>query len=53
MNKILAFFAFLVLAAFLSILVIKVPRFDLAIVIAFTIVLAAWDFYTTHKHNKK
>jgi hypothetical protein len=49
MNKVLAVFAFLVLVAFLSILVIHVPRIDLVSVIAFTVLLAGWDLYTTHK----
>jgi hypothetical protein len=49
MNTLLAIFAFLVLAAFLSVLVIHVPRLDLTAVIVFTLLLAGWDLYTTHK----
>ena len=49
MNKALAIFAFLVLVAFLSILIIHVPRVDLAAVIGFTVLLAGWDLYTTHR----
>ena len=52
MNKALAIFAFLVLVAFLAILVIHVPRIDLVSVIAFTVLLAGWDLYTTHKKRK-
>ena len=52
MNKLLAIFACLVLVAFLAILVIHVPRVDLAAVIGFTLLLAAWDLYTTHRSRK-
>lgn len=51
MNKLLAIFAFLVLAAFLSVLVVHVPRVDLTAVILLTLLLAGWDLYTTHKKN--
>lgn len=43
MNKILALLAFVVLVAFLAILVIHVPRLDLACVIGATVLLAGWD----------
>ncbi len=51
MNKLMAIFAFLVLVGFLSILLIHVPRVDLSLVIAFTVLLAAWDLYTTHRKS--
>ena len=51
MNKLLAVSAFLVLVGFLSVLVIHVPRLDLTAVIVFTLVLAGWDLYTTHRKN--
>ena len=47
MNNTIAVFAFLVVIAFLSILVIHVPRVDLIAVIALTVALALWDLYTT------
>lgn len=53
MNKLMAAFAFLVLVGFLSILVIHVPRLDLTAVIAVTVLLAAWDLYTTHRARKR
>jgi len=53
MNKLLAIFAFLVLVGFLAILVIHVPRLDLTMVIAITVVLAAWDLYTTHRSRMR
>ncbi len=49
MNKLMGLFAFIVLVAFLAILVIHVPRLDLSAVIALTVLLAAWDLYTTHR----
>jgi hypothetical protein len=52
MNKLMAIFAFLVLVGFLAILVIHVPRLDLTAVIALTVLLAAWDLYTTHRPRK-
>ncbi|MGP3698919.1 hypothetical protein [Rhodobacter sp. NSM] len=42
-RRLLPLFALLVLAAFLGILVAKVPRLDLGLVVAATMVLAAWD----------
>ncbi|MCD1627331.1 MAG: hypothetical protein ACU0B7_00615 [Paracoccaceae bacterium] len=53
MNKVMAVFAFLVLVAFLAILLIHVPRLDLIVVIGFTVLLAAWDLYTTHRPRKR
>lgn len=47
MNNTIAVFAFLVVFAFVSILVIHVPRLDLIAVIAITIMLACWDLYTS------
>jgi hypothetical protein len=49
MNKVLAVFAFLTLAAFLGVLVVHIHRIDLISVIVITLLLAAWDLYTTHK----
>jgi hypothetical protein len=49
MNRTLAIFAFLVLVGFLAILMIHVPRLDLGGVIVLTVLLAAWDLFTTHR----
>lgn len=52
MNKFMAVFAFVVLVAFLSILVIHVPRVDLTVVILITVVLAGWDLVLGLKGRK-
>ena len=44
-DRILAAVALLCLIAFLSVLVIRVPRFDLGIVIGLVVLLAVYDFY--------
>jgi hypothetical protein len=43
-DRLMAFLAMIVLAAFLGILVWKVPRVDLLVVVAITLGLAFWDF---------
>lgn len=52
MNLLLALFAFVVLVAFLAILLIHVPRIDLMVVIGITVALAAWDLYTTFRSRR-
>lgn len=47
MNRILALFAFVVIAGFLGILAQKVPSPDLVIVIVLTLILVAYDFITS------
>lgn len=47
LNLLMGLFAFIVLVAFLAILVIHVPRIDLTVVIGATVLLAAWDLFTT------
>ena len=47
MNRLLALFAFLVLVAFLFILVRGVARIDLIAVVVLTVALTAWDFLTS------
>lgn len=47
MNRLMAVAALVVLIGFLSILLIHVPRLDLAVVIGITVVLAGWDIYTS------
>ena len=46
-DRILALLALIVFVAFLGIFIWKVPRLDLAAVIAITVALAIWDFLTT------
>ncbi len=52
MNRILALFAFLTIAAFLLVLAFKVPSPDLVIVIVITLAFVAYDFATS-SHNKQ
>jgi hypothetical protein len=52
MNNLLALFAFGVLVAFLSILLIHVPRIDLTVVIILTLMLAGWDLYQGLRGNR-
>ena len=47
MNRLMAVAALVVLIGFISILLIHVPRLDLAVVIGITVVLAGWDIYTS------
>lgn len=49
MNRILALFAFAVLAAFLYILVSKIGETDLMVVTILAAGLAAYDFVTSSK----
>jgi hypothetical protein len=42
-DRIIALFAFVVLGAFLAILIIKVPRVDLILLVAVTLLLAGYD----------
>ncbi len=51
MNRLLAVFAFAVLAAFLYILAAKIGSLDLWLVILFTAALAAYDFVTSSKNK--
>lgn len=51
MNRVLALFAFAVLAAFLYILVSKIGSLDLWIVTVFATALAAYDFITSSKNK--
>ena len=49
MNLFMAILAFVVLMAFLAILVMHVPRIDLICVIGITVALAGWDLFTTFR----
>lgn len=51
MNRILALFAFAVLAAFLYILAAKVGTLDLWAVVILTAGLAGYDFVTSSKNK--
>ena len=53
MKLFMAILAFVVLMAFLAILVIHVPRIDLIGVIAITVTLAAWDLFTTFRSGDR
>lgn len=53
MNNIMAIVAFLIFVGFLAVLVIHVPRLDLTLLIAFTVILAAWDLFTTVRASKR
>ncbi len=52
MNRALALFAFIGIAAFLLILAVKVPSPDLVIVIAITLGFVAYDFATSSKNKR-
>lgn len=45
MNRFLSIAAFLVLAGFVGILLLKVPRVDLAAMILLTVGMAGYDFF--------
>ncbi len=51
MNRVLAVFAFAVLAVFLYILGSKIGSLDLWLVILFTAALAGYDFLTSSKNK--
>jgi hypothetical protein len=51
MDRLLAFFAFAVFAAFLGILIFEVPRLDLGGVVLVTFLLAAYDFATSARRK--
>jgi hypothetical protein len=46
-DRVMALLAYLFLLGFLGILVWYVPRLDLGLVVAATLLLVAYDFYTT------
>jgi hypothetical protein len=51
-DKLLSIAAFAVLLGFLAVLVYEVPRFDLAGVVIFTLVLAGYDFYRSARERR-
>jgi hypothetical protein len=52
MDRLLALFTFAVFLCFLGILALKVGEWDLKAIILLTVVLVAYDFWTTLKKNK-
>lgn len=52
MNRTMAVLALAILTAFLGILILHVPRLDLIAVVAVTLILAAWDLYTTFRRPR-
>ena len=50
-DRVMAVLAFLFLLGFLGILVWFVPRLDLGLVVAATLLLVAYDFYTTLRNK--
>lgn len=52
MNRLVAFFAFAIFAAFLYILVSEVGETDLMLVTLLTVGLAAYDFVTSSKKKR-
>ena len=52
MNRFLALFAFITLAAFLLILAFKVPSPDLVIIVAITLAFIAFDLFTSSRNKK-
>ncbi|MHC1551306.1 hypothetical protein [Phyllobacterium sp. K27] len=44
-SRFLAFLGFATLAAFLAILIWRVPRLDLGLVTSFTVAMAFYDFF--------
>jgi hypothetical protein len=44
-DRLMALFAYLMLAGFLAILLVFVPRLDLGAVVAVTLLMVAWDFF--------
>ncbi len=51
MNRLLALFAFVVLAGFLDILAAGVPHPDLIAVILLTVALVAWDMISVEQEQ--
>lgn len=51
MNRILALLGFSTFAAFIGILLWKVPEPDLIIVCALTVALVAYDFFTSSNRS--
>lgn len=49
LDRVLAIFAFIMLCAFLGILVFELQRLDIAVVAAITLALAGWDVLSRKK----
>lgn len=50
-DRVLSFVAFAFLAAFLAILVYKVPRLDLAAIVVITLLFVVWDFFLGNRDD--
>jgi hypothetical protein len=50
-DRLLALFAFVILACFLGILAWRVPRLDLGIVIGVTLLFVAYDFFVAFRRR--
>lgn len=48
-DRIMAVFAYAVIAGFLGILIWYVPRTDLGVVIIITLLVIAWDFFAPER----
>lgn len=51
-EKIIGVLAFLMLVAFLGILIVHLPRLDLITVIVITVLLAGWDLVLNLRGNR-
>ncbi len=52
MNRFLALFAFVTIAAFLLVLAVEVPSLDLVIVVILTLCFVAYDFATSSRNKR-
>ncbi|MBC7281352.1 hypothetical protein [Hoeflea sp.] len=52
MERLLTIIAFLVFCGFLGVLILKLPRLDLGIIIAITVVMAFYDLFI-HKRPSR
>lgn len=52
-DRFIAIAALVIMTGFLGILLWKVPRIDLATIIALTLVLASYDFFRTFRDQGK
>ena len=52
MNRLLALLAFAAIAVFLLILAVEVPSIDLIIIVAVTLAVVAYDFFTSSRKDR-
>jgi hypothetical protein len=53
MARVIYVFAFLILAGFIGVLVVEVPRLDLGLVAAITLLMVVYDFFHTPKTDDR